>query len=185
MLLVFSSVVLLSAQDAARVNSEKSLTWYGVDYALARFTLVVEDPAIIVNQYMKAINTLIITETEKYNFKTFFSKSEVTNDLGPVEARNAGIDPSILVIADAHEISLDDVKKEIKALQTKGEGLGLVFVAENLSKTTQIGSYWVCFFDTATREIIDAKRMTGKAAGFGFRNYWAGSVYNVLKTWAK
>jgi len=26
--------------------------------------------------------------------------------------------------------------------------------------------------------------MTGKAAGFGFRNYWAGSVYNVMKNWA-
>jgi hypothetical protein len=185
MLLVFSSVVLISAQDAARVNSEKSLTWYGIDYALAKFTLVVEDPAIIVNQYMKAINTLTITETEKYNFKTFFNKSEVSNDLDPVKARNAAIDPANLVIADAHEITLDDVKKEIRDLQTKGEGLGVVFVAENLNKSTQTGSYWVCFFDKSTHEIVDAKRMIGKAAGIGFRNYWAGSVYNILKTWVK
>jgi hypothetical protein len=185
MLLVFSSVVLISAQDAARVNSEKSLTWYGIDYALAKFTLVVEDPAIIVNQYMKAINTLTITETEKYNFKTFFNKSEVSNDLDPVKARNAAIDPANLVIADAHEITLDHVKKEIRDLQTKGEGLGVVFVAENLNKSTQTGSYWVCFFDKSTHEIVDAKRMIGKAAGIGFRNYWAGSVYNILKTWVK
>jgi hypothetical protein len=134
---------------------------------------------------MKAINTLTITETEKYNFKTFFNKSEVSNDLDPVKARNAAIDPANLVIADAHEITLDDVKKEIRDLQTKGEGLGVVFVAENLNKSTQTGSYWVCFFDKSTHEIVDAKRMIGKAAGIGFRNYWAGSVYNILKTWVK
>lgn len=183
--LIFSGIILLSAQDAARVNSEKNLTWYGIDFSLAKFTLVVEDPAIIVNQYMKSINTLIITETEKYNFKTFFNKSEVTNDLSLVETKNAAIDPASLVIADAHEITLDDVKKEIASLKTKGSGLGLVFIAENLNKTTQTGSYWVCFFDMTTHEIVDAKRKAGKAAGIGFRNYWAGSVYNILKTWSK
>ncbi len=185
MLLVIAGMGVMSGQDAARAKSEKSLTWYGVDFSLGKFTLVVEDPAIIVNQYLKAINTLIITETEKYNLKTFFNKTEVTNDLSVVEALNASIDPSSLVIADGHEVGLDDVKKHIKGYPAKGSGLGLVFIAENLNKTSQTGSYWVCFFDVATKEIIDAKKVSAKAAGFGFRNYWAGSVYNIMKTWGK
>jgi hypothetical protein len=62
--------------------------------------------------------------------------------------------------------------------------MGLVFVAENLNKITQMGSYWVCFFDLGTKEIIDMQLKTGKAAGFGFRNYWAGSAFNVMKNWS-
>jgi len=34
------------------------------------------------------------------------------------------------------------------------------------------------------KEIIDSRRIVGLAKGFGFRNYWAGSIYNVMKTWA-
>jgi hypothetical protein len=82
-------------------------------------------------------------------------------------------------------VSLDDVKKEIGSYAAKGPGLGLVFVAVNMNKPAQTGSYWVCFFDTATREIVDAKKVTAKAGGIGFRNYWAASVYNIMKNWGK
>ena len=174
------------AQDKAKVMSEKSITWFGVDFSIGKYTLVTEDPAVIVNQYLKAINKLILMEPEKYNLKTLFNKSEVTNDLDQVTERNEKIDPTSLVIYEEHKITLDDVKAEIKKYNTKGKsGMGLVFVAENLNKTTQMGSYYVCFFDIASKEIIDAQRMTGKAAGIGFRNYWTGSVYNIMKVWLK
>jgi len=187
MLIVLACISGISyGQDRSRVKNEKSITWYGIDFTLARFTLVTEDPAVIVNQYLKAINTVILTEPEKYDMKKFFNKTEITSDLEQVEEKNAKIDPASLVIADKHEISLDDVKKEIKSYNTGGKtGIGLVFIAENLNKTTQTGSYYVCFFDLATKEIIDATPMSAKAAGFGFRNYWAGSAYNVMKVWAK
>ncbi len=187
MLIVLACLSGISyGQDRTRVKNEKSITWYGIDFALARFTLVTEDPAVIVNQYLKAINAIILAEPEKYDLRKFFLKDEVTSDLVQVEEKNTKIDPASLVIADKHEISLDDVKKEIKSYNTGGKtGMGLVFIAENLNKTTQTGSYYVCFFDLATKEIIDAKTISAKAAGFGFRNYWAGSAYNVMKAWAK
>jgi hypothetical protein len=61
----------------------------------------------------------------------------------------------------------------------------LIFIAENLNKSAQTGSYYVCFFDLATKEIIDSRRIVGKAVGIGFRNYWAGSVYNCMKAWSE
>jgi hypothetical protein len=177
---------ILNAQDKARVKNEKSITWYGIDFTLARFTSVTEDPAVIVSQYLKAINDLILAEPEKYNLKTFFSKTEVTPSVDQVNEKNAKIDPGTLVITDKYEVSLDDVKKVIKNYNTEGKtGMGLVFMAENLNKASQTGSYYVCFFDLATRDVIDARRMSAKAAGFGFRNYWAGSAYNVMKVWSK
>jgi len=177
---------ILFAQDKARVMNEKTVTWYGVDFTISRFTLVTEDPATIVNQYLKAINTVILAESEKYDLKKYFSKTEVTPSVDQVNENNTKIDPGTLVITENHEISLDNVKKVIKSYNTEGKsGMGLVFIAENLNKTSQTGSFYVCFFDLATRDVIDARRMSAKAAGFGFRNYWAGSAYNVMKAWSK
>lgn len=174
------------AQNKEKALSESSMTWYGVDFSLAKFTMITDDPAVIVDRYLDAINQLVPNESEKYDLKKYFNKSEVTIDLDQVTERNSNVDPDALVIDDEHKITLDDVKTIIKNYNTQDHsGMGLVFIAENLNKNSQTGSYYVCFFDNSTKEIIDARRMTGKAAGFGVRNYWAGSVYNVMKAWQK
>jgi hypothetical protein len=176
----------MQAQDRKKAVAEKNITWFGVDFTLARFTLVTEDPAAIVSTSLKAINTLILAEPEKYDLKKFFSKSEVTPDVDMVNERNSKIDPTILVVPDKYTITPEDVKKVISSYDTKGKtGMGLVFVAENLNKVEQIGSFYVVFFDMGTKEIIDSERRVGKAAGFNFRNYWAGSVFAVMKGWLK
>ncbi|MBN2482420.1 MAG: hypothetical protein JXB19_11810 [Bacteroidales bacterium] len=176
----------LFAQDKTKALNETTMTWYGIDFSLAKFTLITEDPVAIVNQYFNAINLLVPNEPEKYDLKKYFNKSDVTIDLDQVTERNGGVNPASLVINEEHEITRDDVQAVVKSYNTGDHsGMGLVFIAENLNKSSQTGSYYVCFFDNATKEIIDASRMTGKAAGFGFRNYWAGSVYNVMKAWLK
>ena len=174
---------LVNAQDKAKAMNEKNITWLGVDFSLAKFTLVTDDPAVIVGQYLKAINTLILAEPEKYNLRLYFNKTEVASDLDIVTERNAKIDPASIVVTDKFTVAPEEVQKVVKSYNTKGTGMGLVFIAENLNKATQTGSYYVCFFDMATKEIVDIKLYTGKAAGFGFRNYWAGSVFNIMKTW--
>lgn len=174
------------AQNREKALNESNMTWYGVDFSLAKFTMIIDDPEDIVDRYLDAINQLVPNEPEKYDLKEYFNKSEVTIDLNEVAERNSNIDPDALVIDEKHEISLDDVKAVIKSYNTQDHsGMGLVFIAENLNKSSQTGSYYVCFFDNSTKEIIDARRMTGKATGFGIRNYWAGSVYNVMKAWQK
>jgi hypothetical protein len=125
-------------------------------------------------------------EPTKFDLKKWFNKTEVTYDLDQVNERNAKIDPGSLVISDDYKTTLDDVKKVIAKYNTKGKpGLGLIFVAENLHKVKQTGSFYVCFFDQATKEIVDAQRYEVKAVGIGFRNYWAGSVFNIMKIWLK
>lgn len=185
-LIAFCYASPVQSQDKAKAKSEKSITWYGIDFTLAKFTLVTDDPAVIVGQYLGSINALIQMEPEKYDLKKWFNKTEASFELDQVNARNATIDPGTLVISDEHSIAPDDVKKVIAQYNTSGKtGLGLIFIAENLHKVKQTGSYYVCFFDQDTKDIIDAQRYEGKAAGFGFRNYWAGSIYNIMKSWAK
>jgi hypothetical protein len=176
----------MQAQDKKKAIAEKNITWFGIDYTLARFTLVTEDPAAIVSTSLKAINTLILTEPDKYDLKKFFSKTDVTPAVDMVNERNSKIDPTLLVVPDKYTITPEDVKKLVKSYDTGAKtGMGLVFVAENLNKVSQVGSYYVVFFDMASKEIIDSERREGKASGIGFRNYWAGSVLSVMKGWLK
>ena len=37
------------------------------------------------------------------------------------------------------------------------------------------------FFDIATRDILQKREVKGYAEGFGLRNYWARTVYNIIK----
>lgn len=164
----------------------KTVIWLGVDFTAVKFTLATENPEVIVNQYIKSINTLIITEQTKFDFKKFFKLSEVTNDIDLVNEFNSKIDPSKLVINNDYTFEMDKVKEVIKRYDVKDKtGTGLIFVAENLNKATKTGSYYVCFFDLKTKEIIDCKKKSGPVSGIGFRNYWASSIYAIMKNWTR
>ena len=186
LIFVLGSFTSSFSQDKAKASSLTDVVWLGVDFSAAKFTLVTEDPAVIVNQYLQSINTLIITEIEKFDIKKLFNKSGVTNSIDQVNENNAKIDPSTFVINNEFKLEPEEVAKIIKKYKIpERSGTALVFIAENLNKSTQTGSFYVCFFDLDTKAIIDSRRMVGKASGIGFRNYWAGSVYSVMKSWAK
>ena len=57
------------SQDKEKASSLTDVVWLGVDFTAAKFTLVPENPAVIVSQYLSSINTLIITEIEKFDIK--------------------------------------------------------------------------------------------------------------------
>lgn len=175
----------LSAQVRSDDFRNSKLVWFGVDFTVAKFSFVTDDPVKIVNQYLKSINTVIVTEPDKYDIKKFFSKTEVIYNIGLVIEENLKINPSTLVIYTDYKLDpkkLDDVIKKYDVKEKSGTGL--VFIAENLNKVTQTGSYYVCFFDIESKEITDSRRIVGTAKGFGFRNYWAGSIFEVMNTWS-
>lgn len=169
--------------EREKVLSERTVIWMGIDYTLAKFSDIEESPEAVFEK-LSAINNVVVNEASKYNVKKYFSKSEVKYDLTVVNSNNSKIDPSKLVKAGIHSITPYDVQKLINSYNIKGEtGMGLVFVAENMNKSRKTGSYYICFFDLSTKEIIDSERVQGKASGFGFRNFWARSVLEVMKRW--
>jgi len=190
--ILFSALALIIcmnhiiAQDKEKAKSEQAITWYGIDFTKAKFTLVTEDPSLIVNQYLKAINQLVQMEPEKYDLKKWFNKTETTIDLTRVTEQNAKINPETIVSNDAISISDDDVKAVVANYKSSGKpGMGLLFVAESLNKPQETGSHYVVFFNQETGEIIDSRRFEVKPSGIGFRNYWASTVYNIMKIWLK
>jgi hypothetical protein len=63
--------------------------------------------------------------------------------------------------------------------------MGLMIVVESFDKLNSQGSMYFTFFDLASREIILSEKMTGKPGGFGIRNFWAGAIYDNLKSLEK
>ena len=65
---------------------------------------------------------------------------------------------------------------------TEGKkGVGVFFLAESLNKNTREGCFHFIAMDMKTKELLIHERLLGKPKGFGLRNYWAGSIYSVIK----
>lgn len=167
------SIIALNAQ-----NNEKVYV-YGIDYSYAKVYAADES----VEQFAAAfesINMLIISEPDKYDFSRILGK-RVNVVLEPVLKIVSSCDYADLKTLNNsyEEPEYTEIVKNYELPQT--EGLGCILVAKVLDKPMGKASYELITFDIATREILTEREVSGKAGGFGLRNYWAGSVYHVIK----
>jgi hypothetical protein len=180
---------LASSQESytrSDIFSSNEITWMGLDFSNIKlvgsegFT----DPYTIKNTHFRNINNLILNEPDKYDLKEFFSKQSVDVDLSVIRERNTLPDDEELVLEDGSVYFLDEpaVQEMISQYTPEAsEGIAVVLIMESFNKKDERGYMWVTFFDIATKEVLLTDRMEGKAGGFGWRNYWAKTVYNVLK----
>ena len=168
------------------IFTAEKLTWFGLDFSGLKcidptgFT----NPEAIVNTYFRTMNELFQTEPDKYDLKKFLDKKEVKFDLEPVTKLNESVNPGDLVLAagSSYSIPQEDLAGMIgKYSPAATEGIGLVFIMEKFDKASETGAIWVTFFDIASKNVLLADRLTEKAAGFGFRNYWVKTAYNALE----
>ena len=73
--------------------------------------------------------------------------------------------------------------KELRKMNnlSQKEGVGVVLIAKLLNKPLEKAIYDLVIFDISTRNILYIKEVVGEASGFGLRNYWAGSIYDILR----
>src|SRR5664279_4313352 len=79
MIIGFSTSSL--CQENKKTPDIKSVVWLGVDFTAAKFTGVADNPEVIVNQYIKSINTLVITEQTKFDFKSSLNSRRLLTTL--------------------------------------------------------------------------------------------------------
>jgi hypothetical protein len=177
----------LSIKDAF---SSRELVWYGLDFTKAKF-IGKTDQAFdikpvnefeLVNNYIPGWNNLVAMEQNNFNLRTAFWRNDVYYDLEPVKKHNAEIQPEGIMTYNRHTITKEDVENVVSTLKSgeKKEGIGLIFVVECFDKGAMLGSYWVTFFDIQTKKILFTERCAGTPKGFGLRNFWAGSIKQVL-----
>lgn len=193
--IIFVSAYILSFGSYAQLKTkevfnEGDMVWYGLDFSKSKFVGDFEsikgalpiNSNELVNKYIPGWNQLIVNEPANFDLKSAFQKKNVIYDMAPVESLNAKIPTQDLITMNSNSISSADLSQMILNYKSgiKTSGLGLVFIVESFDKTKILASLWVVFFDIETKKILLSKHCEGKPAGFGLRNYWAGSIKNIL-----
>ena len=54
-------------------------------------------------------------------------------------------------------------------------------IAKLLNKASSSGTYYLVYFDVATRLLLYQMEAVTEAGGFGLRNYWANTIHQICK----
>jgi len=192
-LLLLFALTFFSAtgQTKSDIFTQTPVTWLGLDFTQLKFIGSANQfkgegavtNEVMRDKYFKGWNQLFITEQKKYNIASAVNRSSVTYAIEITEAANSHSTANYFTDNPTDDQLL--TKKKIADLignyDFQGKtGLGLLFFVEYMDKNQAEASIWVTFVNMETKTVLLTKQETGKAGGFGFRNYWAKSFYNVL-----
>lgn len=165
----------------AQISGEKFYC-YGIDYSYVKVFGAKESP-LQFEEAFKEINHLLISQRNKYDFSNMVN-THVEIDIEPMLEKLTKNDyQDIKLYRSDFQISDFDCSEIVKEYDLQeNTGIGIVLIAKLLNKDKKIGTYYVVMFDIASRDIVYCKEVDGKASGFGLRNFWAFSVYHIIKT---
>lgn len=160
---------------------EKSKTYivYGIDYAHTKVHAADESVDEFARAF-EAINSLLISEPDKYDFSRMVN-SKVQVNIEPILKKLSTTDYAQLTTYSTAIEPLDCAPIVAAYDLPHTEGIGVVLIAKMLNKAKDKATYDIVLFDIATREILIQREAVGDAGGFGLRNFWANSVYKILK----
>lgn len=177
-----------SSQEAKEFfnSNEAKVTWLGIDFSEVRLLGDVgATPKEMKDRYFISINDVVINETEKYDFSKTFRKLNVVADINQVSKNNLKIDIEKLKTYENKDLSrfTPAIVESVVNKYDFGDktGWGIVFIMEGLNKAEVEASMYVTIININKKKVVMTKRLTGKARGFGVRNYWAGAVFDVLQ----
>lgn len=183
--LILALALCLPGQTKNPVQDDNELVWCGIDYTLVKFigsSDQFNDIPKIQSYYFRAWNEIILAEKDKYDLNKAFSVSTVNYNMESTIERSEARDMTGIVQFDAYSIDEEQVKSVVR-LNTDPSlnKVGAMFVMETLNKPAQVSTMWLAVFNIASGEILYMRRYSGQVGGFGFRNYYARSLFNVIK----
>ncbi|MCH2022389.1 MAG: hypothetical protein MK207_07900 [Saprospiraceae bacterium] len=185
---IFYSFSLI-AQDVSEVftSSKATMEFVGLDFSEVRMvgSEGFSDPSKIQSYYFGVWNGLFMSEMDKYDVRGAFMKKEMDYDLSVVEEGNDGVDYINMVTnKNPKFFSEEKIQGMVKKYNTEAmtAKFGLSFIVHSFNKFQEMGYFYVVIFDSKSKKVLLSERLSGEAGGFGFRNYWARSYYNVIKT---
>jgi len=175
-----------SAQTAKNIfDTTTPITYLGIDFTLAKVIGELTDATEIRDREFPAINNLVITQPAKYNIAEALRRSSgISNDLGQANARNKSIPVQQIksyAPGDFNRLTANNINKLVSAYDLSGKsGIGMLLVVEGMSKTQKAANIFVTFINMTNKQVLLTERVTGNGGGFGFRNYWAKTIEDVL-----
>ena len=168
------------------VNPETPVTWLGLDFSLLK---VVADQDAWGDknprEMFKIWNELMINEQTKYDVAKALSRPRVKFAVDVTMDHNSALTPDDLFVQQAMPETYgkaSDVAELIKSYNFKdNSGIGVMFVAVSFDRPAQKGNWWIVFVNMETKQVVYSEKMNARSTGFGLRNYWASTVYGMLK----
>lgn len=195
--LLFLLVVVLQSTVIAQTQSDifdskTDLTWLGLDFTQVHFigsAAQWQDAGAITStdlrdKYFVAWNEIFVDEKAKYDVSKATERPIIKYAIDVTASANSKSDKDYFVDdpGSFRHLTKDGIATLVKKYDYKGKkGLGMMFVVEGMHKEAKKALMWVVFINMDSKKMLLAKHIEGKAGGFGFRNYWAKSFYNVLK----
>lgn len=163
----------------------REILWVGINFSKAKFTREGFDyPQEVLQHYFHEWNMLILNDQKKYDIRMSFRKPVMQYDLSVVTRLNKAV--KINDILSRHinirDVFTDDRMRELAAALPLPETLpfALSFWVESFDTATKTAAIWVVISKTETREVVLCEKFLKQPAGFGTRNYWARTFYNVF-----
>lgn len=188
-LLLFCSLSTVSFSQTMKeavCSSETPLVYLGIDFSKCKL-LDKGNPVEIRDTYYGSINDLVVFEAKKYDFKGSLQKANLESDLSAVKKNNAKANTDEILSTDQKDFTRfkeSDITNMVNALDLSGkQGIGLVLIMEAMRKIEKNPSaaIWVTFVDMKTKKVLMTERIDSKVnGGFGFRNYWASTIKNLV-----
>jgi len=176
-----------SAQDVKEffTSLEAEVEFVGLDFLQAKMVgLSTKNTSDEVQgNCFRAWNDLLWQERLKYDVKRAFMKRSIHYNFEMLNRLNKRI-KSVDVQTDLSPQSFSTKKLQVainrydtKDMKSK---YGLSFVVHSFNQFRERAYVYIVIFDVATKKILFSAQTSGNAGGFGFRNYWARTIYNIL-----
>ena len=180
---ILLSCLSLTAQDKLNLSDVKSLTFYGIDFSLAK----VYGGKDTGHQYWTTyadINELFIDKPKTFSVEKRLGIPVDVISLQAVNQVNKDINPDkIKIDTPTYMPTPEQINKAIQNLPilSQEEKIGMVIIALFLNKEDNRGTYQFVIFNTKTRDIIEQWTNSGAGMGYNLKSYWGVSVYNAIK----
>lgn len=195
-MILFVSSITVAQTKADIFSGSAEITWLGMDFTQTKFigsATQFKDAGEISSsefrdKYIPSWNQLFINEQKKYDVAKAVKRAEVKYAMAVTEKANNSIkgnffsdDPN-----DFKKLDEQKIANLVKGYDFQGKsGIGLIFFIDGMSKSKESASGWITFVDMKSKKVLHTQYETGEAGGFGFKNYWAKSFHNMLKSTAK
>ncbi len=187
LILALGGTMIVDAQSIGnhKIRNTKKLVWFGIDCTQMQCIGRADfpNPDDIADRVVFAWNDLFISEQDKYDIHGAFQKNEFLYDLTSVEAQNEKLTGDQIMVTEATPLDKATIERVVSNYSSDkyDKGVGVLFIVEELNKKAVQGKTHVVLFDLETNEIIQSVKYTTEPGGFGIRNYWARTFYEIIE----
>jgi len=163
----------------------KEIMWIGVDFSKTTFSKNGFDfPVEELHHYFYEWNMLIISDQKKYDIRMAFRKPIMHYDLSFITKRNKSAKLSQLIvdyITIRNQFSEKQIIESVKnfSLSTQTH-FSLSLFVESFDQKSKTATIWVVIIENSTSEAVLCEKFMETPGGFGVRNYWGRTFYNLF-----